>query len=169
MNNTKLYNVIFPIWLIIFVPPILFISILGNFLIDSVILILGFKIFNGYDATNLSTKQFYKMTILKVWILGFLADSLGVIPLMVSTWAVLPVFELPNEVIHAISYNPFSNIWGFVIVLLSIFIAGILIYVFNYKISFKYIQDKTLKFKLAVILAIVTAPWTLLVPTELFV
>ena len=46
----------------------------------------------------------------------------------------------------------------------GVLVAGIMIFVFNYFVTFKKI-DKQLRFKLSLIYAIVTAPYTFLIPT----
>jgi len=35
MKQIKLNNVIFPIWMLLFIPPVIFIALIGNFIIDS--------------------------------------------------------------------------------------------------------------------------------------
>ena len=45
----KLYNVIFPIWLILIVPPIVLLTLPSNFIIDSLVLTLGLKLLKLTD------------------------------------------------------------------------------------------------------------------------
>lgn len=46
-------------------------------------------------------------------------------------------------------------------------LAGYMIYVFNYYIVFnKIILEKKLRFKIALTIAIVTIPWTYLIPAQ---
>lgn len=59
MKDIKLYNMIFPIWLMLLCPPVIFITIVGNFVIDSIVLIICFKIFKLKDA-GFNQKNFTK-------------------------------------------------------------------------------------------------------------
>ncbi len=72
MKKTKLYNVIFPVWLMVLIPPIILIVIPANFIVDSLVLLLGFKILSITDKL-----RNYKKCILKAWIFGFLVDIVG--------------------------------------------------------------------------------------------
>ena len=70
MKQVKLYNVIFPIWLILFFPPVIFITLAGNFIIDSLIIIAAYFLFKPHEELNWF--RFYKSCILKVWVFGLL-------------------------------------------------------------------------------------------------
>jgi hypothetical protein len=73
---------------------------------------------------------------------------------------------LPNNIIGAVMLNPFTNIWAQLIVLFFVALAGMLIFLFNYHITFKkIIHEKALKCKISIAIAIITAPWTFLIPT----
>ena len=65
MKYIKLNNVIFPIWFLLFFPPVIFITLIGNFVIDSIVLIACFFIFKLADIQK-SLNEFYKESILKV-------------------------------------------------------------------------------------------------------
>lgn len=69
-KEMRLYNLIFPTFMLFaFHPILLSISLAGNFIIDSLILIIiSLIIFKNLDLT------LYKRAILKVWICGFIAD-----------------------------------------------------------------------------------------------
>lgn len=72
----KTYNVIFPIWFLLFFPPVILITLFGNYVIDSIVLIVCFYLFK-ISNSQINLKTFYKKSILKVWLYGFLADILG--------------------------------------------------------------------------------------------
>ena len=76
MKDIKLYNVIFPLWFVLFLPPVILITLVGNFVIDSLVVIACFFIFKLADIQK-SLIEFYKGSILKVWIFGFIADIIG--------------------------------------------------------------------------------------------
>lgn len=44
-NKDKLYNVIFPVWFLWLVPPVILVVALGNFVVDSLVLFLAYRLF----------------------------------------------------------------------------------------------------------------------------
>ena len=98
-GKTKLYNVLFPVWMLMMFPGMWLIILPGNFIIDSLVLLITMKILNYADK-----KMFYKKHIL-------------------------------------------------------------MIFIFNYFITFKKL-DKKERLRLSLIFAIITAPYTYLIPTS---
>ena len=157
----KLYNVIFPIWLLIFYPLYWLIVLPANFLIDTAVLLISLKVLK---ISNI--KDVYKKTILKVWIIGFVADLCGA-ALLICT-QLLPSNLVNSSIISALAYNPFSNIWSLIITFIAIIITAIIIYFMNLKLSFKKVDlDQKAKKKIAIILAVITAPYLFLYPSSL--
>ena len=77
-KEVRLYNVIFPIWLIWLFPQLLLFVIPGNLLIDCAVLLL----------TLLALKHQRKREVMKVlwwkfWLLGFTADLIGTMWMLV--------------------------------------------------------------------------------------
>lgn len=93
----------------------------GNFLIDSLVIFISFKLFKAMDATGYALPELYKKAILKVWGWGFLADIIDVIPLFIVFGMGIYPFKIPYEIQAAVFMEPFSNIWAFLIV----FVYGI--------------------------------------------
>jgi hypothetical protein len=113
-------------------------------------------------------KTFYKEGILKVWLYGFLADIIGAAILFVLGICG-DIFGLSYELISAICYDPFNHPLAVVIIIASILVSATFIFLFNYKFVFKkQIQENKLRFKIALTVAVVTAPWTFLLPTKWF-
>ncbi|WDV47845.1 hypothetical protein PV797_09170 [Clostridiaceae bacterium M8S5] len=164
MSKIKLYNVIFPLWMILFLPPVIFVTICGNFIIDLLVLILCYYIYKVKCQYPLKTFCF--KNIFKVFIFGFVADFIGALLLFVT----VTLFDdyLPNGITNSIMINPFSNIYGFMIVALAMLIVGFLIYILNHRFTFKYIEDAMLRFKLSLTIAIITIPWTFMIPMKKF-
>lgn len=167
MKNIKLYNLIFPIWLLLFFPPVIFFTLIGNFIIDSLVILACFFLFK-ISKVKSSLKPFYKKSILKVWLFGFLADIIGAsFLILVETggeW-----LGVSNKLNMAIAYDPFSHPLAVIIILISMLISSTFIFLFNYKFTFKtIIEEKTLKVKVALAIAIITIPWTFLLPMKLF-
>lgn len=166
MKEVRLNNVIFPIWFLLFFPPVIFITLAGNFIIDSLVLVVCFYCFKLSNINNLKT--FYKETIIKVWLFGFLADIIGA-AILFTVGILGDSFDLPYNIISAVNYNPFDNVFAFIIITVSMLISALFIFIFNYRYALaKQIADKSLRFKVSLTLAIVTMPWTFLLPTKLF-
>lgn len=167
MKQKKIYNIIFPFWLITLLPPVLFIMLIGNFIIDSLVVLgcfYGYKLGNKY----INIKTFYLRTIIMVWIFGFFSDIIGAAILLLLT-SIEGYFHVNNDIINAVNYDPFSNLFAVIIILLCMMISSTFIFLFNYLITFKYIvDDKKLRFKVALTISLVTMPWTFLIPTKWF-
>ncbi len=163
MKSVKLYNIVFPIWLMILIPPIILLVIPTNFIIDSLVLLLGFKILNITE--KLSN---YKKCILKVWAFGFLADIIGSLLLFVTQIAGNIHFIYDN-LTSPLAWNPFNNPLALIYAAIVIIICGFLIYLFNYHFTFKKTTfDNKQKRNLSILLAVITAPYLFLLPTSLF-
>lgn len=166
MKDIRLYNVIFPLWFFLFLPPVILITLIGNFVIDSLVVIACFFIFKLADIQK-SLTEFYKGSILKVWILGFLADIIGASILFIL--GILNPLELPTDLITGINYDPFSNPAAVAVITIAMLVSAVFIFMFNYRITFsKQIDDKKLRAKVAITVALITMPWTFLLPTKWF-
>jgi len=167
MKHIKLYNVIFPIWFLLFFPPVVFVTLLGNFIIDSLVVIACFYVYKLANQ-NINLKSFYKKSILKVWIFGFIADIIGAVLLLMiegsgSTWGI------PSKVITGIEFDPFRSTAAVIIIIFVMLISAAFIFIFNYYNTFvKQIKNKKLRLKVAITIAIITIPWTFLLPTKWF-
>ncbi|MDD3303843.1 MAG: hypothetical protein PHP54_02905 [Clostridia bacterium] len=160
MKN-RLYNVIFPIWFLILFPIVWLIVLPANFIIDTIVILLALKLLK---VTNL--KETYKKTIIKVWLFGFIADFIGALLLIAIQFISTGTFM--SDVVAALAYNPFTNIYALLITILAIIISAIAIYLFNVKISLKKVdlEVKTKK-KIALALSIFTAPYLFLYPSAM--
>ena len=162
MKKIKLYNVIFPVWFLFVFPPVLLLVLPGNFIIDSMIFFLAAKF-----LTIKNIKSIYKKTILRVWGFGFLADIVGAVFLFLSF--TIPGTWWNDNIIAALAWNPATNIYALLYCLAAITLSGFLIYYLNYNFTFKKIDMDVLKKKrLCFYIALLTAPYLFLLPTELF-
>ena len=137
-----------PLWWIIILP--------ANFIIDSIVFIAALTFLKIPEK-----KANYKKCILRIWGYGFLADVIGA-----GFLFVLLLFDYLGS---DIAYNPLSSPTAFVATSAGVILAGICIYFFNYKkvLPLLEIADHKRK-KLAIVLAVVTAPYTMYLPTEFF-
>lgn len=142
-RQVKLYNVIFPFWMLLLFPVTWAIVLPGNFIIDSAVLFLSMLALKIDEK-----KQFYKKHILWIFVFGLLADVIG------SAYMLLMVtgFEIGRMGDELYLTIP------------ALIISAAMIFVFNYFVTFKKIE-KTTRFKLALTFALVTAPYTFLIPS----
>ena len=150
----KAFNVGFhPTFLYIF-PNAWIYSLPFNFIVDSIVLLIGFKIFGKEKVWHN-----WKKSILLSWIFGYLAD--------VAAAFLLLAFEfLAGAAFHtSVMANPFRGLLQFLCTLISVLAAGVLIYVFNAKIALRKTElDDKAKKKVALLMAIVTMPYLFFMP-----
>lgn len=143
-KTVRFYNVLFPFWMLLLIPQIWFLVLSGNFLIDSIVLIISMAIYAISDK-----KRFYKKHIVKVYLFGLLSDFIGS-GYMLIMMLVFEVGKMGDELYLTIP---------------ALLISFACIYLFNYFLTFKNI-DKAFRFKFSLIFAIVTAPYTFLIPSS---
>lgn len=143
-KDIKLYNVLFPFWMILMIPWLWLIVLPGNFIIDSIVLTVSMAILKVADK-----KQWYKRYIFKIFGFGMIADIIGS-AYMLLMMMVFEVGTMGDELY---------------LTLPALAISAILIFLFNYFFTFKK-TDKSLRLKFSVIFATVTAPYTFLVPSS---
>ena len=161
----RLYNVLFPIWMFYF-PPVIFslvqyswafrlivLAVLaGNFAIDSLVLCLAMKR-QGLE----NKRQTWRRSIWRVWGIGFLCDFIGAL-------LILGLYFLLNDVLR-VSWNLVLFPGTTLISLPGVVLAGVLIYFFNRKFAFtKSGLDPAQVHKIALALAVFTAPYTMMIP-----
>ena len=148
MRNTKkdmrLYNVLFPFWMLLLFPQVWLIVLPGNFIIDSVVLLITLLILKIENK-----KLFYKQHILQVYVFGMLSDIVG------SAYMLLMMigFEVGN-----MGDEPYLTVPALVI-------AAGLIFVLNYFVTFRKLAGNV-RLTLALTFAVITAPYTFLVPSS---
>ena len=119
-RQIKLYNVIFPVWLILFFPPVILVTLIGNWLIDSLVLIACYFIFKPHKEWY--WLLFYKKNIVKVWLLGLLADIIGA-AILFACVGFQDFLGLSNDVVNSISFDPFSNFLAFTLIMITMLIS----------------------------------------------
>ena len=155
----RLYNIFFPIWMLIFFPPIVLLILPANFVFDLAVLMLTMKFLQIYDAF-----KYAKAVILRVWLCGFAADLLGAMLMMLP---VVP-FNL-GEPLEAVFYNPFAYIGSFLWATFCIGVSAAAIYGLNYYFCLKRLPFSCRqRRRLSLSLAIFTAPYLYYMPTNLF-
>ena len=109
-NSIKLYNLIFPIWLLWLIPITWLVVLPSNFLIDLLVVVLTMKYLKIPDI-----KLNAKSIIFKVWIFGFIADFIGTASMFMVNIIDFN-YETPlgkwwyYNITNAVSYNPFESL-----------------------------------------------------------
>lgn len=142
-KEIKLYNVLFPFWILLLFPQLWLIVLPGNFIIDSVVLIASMVCLKIENKRNL-----YKQNILKIFGFGILSDIIGSAYMLIMMIP-LQIGRMGDELYLTVP---------------ALIISAVCIFAFNYFVTFKK-WDKHIRVKLAIIFAVVTAPYTFLVPS----
>ena len=149
----KDFNMGFHPAMLYFFPMGWLISLPINFLIDSVVLLIGFKIF-GKEKVWFN----WKKAIIKSWIFGYISDVIASLLMLLAEF-VAGAFRT------SVMMNPFGGVIPFFATLISVAVAGVLIFVFNYKIALNKTElDQKAKKKVALLMAIATAPYLFFMP-----
>ena len=141
-TDTKLYNVFFPFWMLLLIPQAWLFVLPVNFIIDSLVLWM-FTCVMKLEGKWL----FYRKHILPIFACGILADLVGSAYMLILALG-FRVCERGDELY---------------LTLPAVVLSAVCIFLFNGYIVFRK-QDKTIRWKAAWTFAIVTAPYTFLVP-----
>ena len=146
MNNkgTRLYNILFPIWMLMFFPVVWLIVLPGNFIFDSIVLLIAMAALKICER-----KDFYKRHILKIFAFGMLSDFIGAGFILLA--AGLELYSFETELYFTIP---------------AVIIAAAAIFLFNYFVTFRGLDAPT-RMKLSLTFAIATAPYTFAIPSAL--
>ena len=152
-KETRLYNVMFPIWFFWLLPTPLWLFILpANFAIDSLVLYLAMR-WHGLQ----SKLEIWKKSIWKIWVIGFLSDFIGALLIFGLYYLLAEVFS--------VSWNLILFPGTTMLSLPGAALAGVLIYFLNKRFSFRKCGlDPAQVHKLCFALAVFTAPYAMLIP-----
>lgn len=165
-SDNKIYNILLPIWLIIFFPSWLWLLLIpANYLIDRIVLMwsLGDMPEKGLFCRNHNWK---------ICLAGFASDYAGAILLFALNQLMFGMNDDVNSFISkaadGLMLNPFSNVLSLVIVIAAIVLSTVCIYKLDKSILTKAGLDIDQAKKSAIRLAIITAPYVYLIPSEWF-
>ena len=90
-RSVRLYNVLFPIWFLMYLFPswIPLAVLLFNFAFDSLVLALAAR----WQKTG-DIRRLWKQAILRIWLLGFAADILGALLNLAVYFVIAALTEL---------------------------------------------------------------------------
>ena len=146
-KDITLYNVLFPLWMLLKLSPVGWVlTIGGNFIIDSLLLIGLLWIFKIANK-----KEFFFQSIWKIYGFGLLSDLFGSILLLWCISSEMPGVHMGDE-------------WF--ITVPALLISAVFIFLTNYFITFRNC-DKKVRLSYSLCFAVLTAPYTFLVPSSL--
>jgi len=159
-KQTRLYNVIFPIWMLFLVPQVWLVVLPGNLLIDCAVVL----------AALFALKHEHKWDVLKqiwwkVYLLGFAADFMGIFALLPSLLLQDLLPDHLNDFIEPILYNCFRSPAAFLWTAAAVAWSGVCIYLFDKAAlrSCALLTDRQ-RHLICLALAVITAPWTFFIP-----
>lgn len=158
-GSLRLYNVLFPIWILIFFPQVLAIVIPGNLIVDAAVLLIALAVLGCREKGAVIRKCWWK-----VWLLGFAADLIGA-AWMVLGWFVTSWVPSLDSSLGKILYNPFGHPAAFLWTAAGVAIAGWFIFLLDRRV-FRSVPELTSRqsTRLALTFAIATAPWLFFLP-----
>lgn len=159
-QEVRLYNLIFPVWLLLWFPPLWIVAVPANFCIDLLVLWLAMK-----QAGLENRKELCKKAIVKVWLMGFAADFVGGLGMIF--WNIVDVADA--DFLLAVNYDPFSRLDGFLWVTACVALTGVILYFANKKFCLKKLPiTEAQRHQIALALAVFTAPYLFYLPTAWF-
>ena len=173
-KQVKLYNIILPFWLILWFPSWIWLVIIPlNYIVDRLV----FTIASKKQKPELDQKFFRKHTW-KLYLIGFGSDFAGVSLLLLPN-IIEYIFDTKEggmfdtdsyyKFSNALNYNCFMHPVALLITIAAIAISGLLIYIFDRAVIFKTgAFTKEQAKKIALFLALFTAPYLYLLPMQLF-
>ena len=169
-NTVTLYNLILPIWLLVWFPSVLWLLIIpANYLVDHLV----FTLSSRRQKRDLDRKFFRKHTW-KLWLFGFLADFIGALFLLAPLLIPPPESIGKNynasafgKFMNALQFNPFHYFPTFLYFLFVIFLVGVIIYFLDLLVikKTKVFTNQQAK-QIALAMAVFTAPYLYLIPTS---
>ena len=160
-KTVRLYNIILPVWLLWIFPQVWLVVLPGNLAVDTLVLFAALTALRCPNRTAVMKRLWWR-----VWGLGFLADAAGVLLLMLglllATWG----GSVPwAEALLHVAYDPFGHPLGLAWTLTAVLLSGLCIYALDRRaMAGTGLLTERQAHRIALALAIVTAPWTFRLP-----
>lgn len=166
MKSKKLYNIIFPVWLLIWFPSWLWLFLIPlNFLVDFTVLAFCRK------KLNITEKGFLAKNSWKTCLIGFVSDLAGtafltVVLMLLGLFGSTASTDNMDNLAQALIWNCFSSLPALFIVIFAVALSGLLIYTLNHKLYEKQLGEEKAHY-IALRMAIITAPYLFFIPVAL--
>ena len=161
-QSITLYNILFPIWLLVWIPsPLWLLLIPLNFVIDYIVLYKSLP-------DSVLRKAFCNTYAWKICAAGFAADFIGSLFLF-AAFMITSSHKLDSlrPISHGLGLNPFESFAAFLIVVCAILLAAYCIYRFDSYLLKRAGLPEEQGRKSALWLAVATAPYLFLLPSEI--
>jgi len=164
MKQTRLYNVIFPVWMLFLFPQVWLVALPGNLIIDCVVVLLTL-----FGLKHTQKRAVLKQIWWKIWLLGFAADFVGIASMLPAVfWGTGlsgPGYDWWSANIEPILYNCWKAPLAFLWTAAAVALSGVCIYFFDKWVlrSCEPLSPKE-RHIVSLTLAIATAPWTFFIP-----
>jgi len=148
-------QVFFPTWMLCFIPPVIFVTLIFDFIIDNLIILVYLAAMRIPEKGSIMKRLF-----LRVWIVGFAVDAAAAV--------IFLIFALfGGKTVISATLDPFASVGSFLITFLIVALAGFSKYLVFRKILLVRVTELTLPQKrvISILLGVITAPWTYLIPT----
>lgn len=160
-KTVRLYNIILPVWLLWIFPQVWLVVLPGNLAVDTLVLFLTLAVLRCPNRGAAMKRLWWR-----VWGLGFLADAAGVaflaLGMFLATWGGSAPWA---EALLHVAYDPFGHPLALAWALTAVGLSGLCIYALNRQIMDRSgLLTEREAHRTALVLAIVTAPWTFLIP-----
>lgn len=157
----KKFNAYFPIWILIMVPPLLFLTISFNFAMVAIGLLLVLLVI---DRNNIFIN--YTKSILKLWGVTLIVDLVSFI------FMVIPEFFCNNpfikeNLVRPLETNPYINIISIIYMIILFILNIFIIYNFVKKIVIKKYELDIIKKRLTFFILIISMmPYIFFIPSN---
>lgn len=150
-----LADLIFPVFMMYFFPPLLGIIAAANLVIEAIVFFAALRFLNVKMKSQVGV-------LLGLWALGLVADMTG------SLFLVFPL-TIHNPLMNSLIdyYSIYSSPLTVILISVAILVAALIIYWLDLVVLRKRIPLSQAR-RIALIFAIVTAPYTYLIPTNWF-
>jgi len=157
----KLYNVIFPVWLVLCIPSWLWLILIpANLAVDCLVCTLTLCALKCAQKKSVLRKVWWKL-----WVLGFAADAVGIVWLVVGWLLTVPFGDVWENSVGHILHNPFAHPAAFLWTLAAVALAGGCIYFWDRRVLRKCDELNARQQHIAALaMAVITAPWLFFVP-----
>ena len=160
----RLYNIILPVWMLIWVPSYLWLFIIpANWLVDWLVTKYAMKHAGVSDYPDRSLKISWKICIA-----GFVSDFIGAALLVGALYLFSYLGHDYQAIETGLGWNPFTNIFSILIILAAVILSGFCIYKLDRMILLKDGLTREQAAKTALWLAVLTAPYLYFLPASLF-
>lgn len=151
-------DLIFPVFMLVFYPPLLGIAIALNLIIDAFVQFIAFLIMH----IKIAPKDWFGL-LFPLWIQGLIADFAGSF--------LLAAIMLSGALTPKSGFDPYSiynSALTVTLFILAVIVSALLIYFMDVRLLKKKLPTSQ-AVRIALVFAIFTAPYTFLIPTTLLI